>query len=246
MRMRNPDVIHLVGEPTLWWTGATNLGVRWAIDNGAEMIMLLNNDCYVTPDTIGRLVEHTEQAGEAIIAPIQKDYDTKQDLYDTASECFLLGFTTLIPPKMKTESNHGDTVRRTKLIIGGRGVLIPIRVFERIGLFDDVNLPHYGADHDFYMRARKQGIPLLSALDAVVYIDNRRTTLARRLGTLSFSEFRMTLTSPQSHRNVRDLTALFKKHYPIRGLHHVGVALNLMRYAIVYAYKRMTHLLRLS
>ncbi len=56
-----PEVVHLLGEPTLWWTGATNLGIRTATNRGAGTIMLLNNDCYVTPETIERLMAHGQR-----------------------------------------------------------------------------------------------------------------------------------------------------------------------------------------
>lgn len=243
LRAMYPGVTRLSGGTDLWWTGATNLGIRWAMGHGATHIMLLNNDCYVAPDTTKRLVAHMQQTGEAIIAAVQRDYATKQVLYDTASACLLLGFTTFMSPRVLSKSSRQKTLLPTKLVIGGRGVLIPASVFERIGLFDEEALPHYGADHDFYLRARQQGVPLLTALDAIVYVDNRKTTLARRLGTLSFAEFRSTLSSRRSHRNLKDLNALFKKHYPLKGLHHVGVTLNLMRYVLIYLCKRASYLL---
>ncbi len=243
LRATYPAVTRVSGGAELWWTGATNLGIRWAIRHGATHVMLLNNDCYVAPDTIQRLVAHMQQAADAIIAPMQKDHATRQVLYDTASACLLLGFTPFITPRAVTKNPSQETLSPTKLILGGRGVLIPATVFERIGLFDEEALPHYYADHDFYLRARQQSVPLLTALDTHVHVDDRKTTLARRLGTLSFAEFRTTLSSRRSHRNLRDLNTLFKKHYPIKGLHHVGVALNLMRYFVIYICKRISCLL---
>ncbi|KKS69007.1 MAG: Glycosyl transferase, family 2 [Candidatus Daviesbacteria bacterium GW2011_GWA2_42_7] len=47
-----PEILITRGEPSLWWAGATNLGVRAAISRGAKQIMLLNHDCYVEPDMI--------------------------------------------------------------------------------------------------------------------------------------------------------------------------------------------------
>lgn len=237
---RYPEVVRLLGDSTLWWTGAINVGIRWATADGAERIMLLNNDCYVAPDMVERLAAHADHMPTAIIAPVQKDYATKKVVFDVATACLSLGFTTLIPPRVLTRSPEG-VLWPTKLIIGGRGVLIPAGVFARTGLFDEANLPHYGADHDFYLRCRKQGIPLFTALDAVVYVDSGKTTLATRLGALSVREFVATLRSRRSHRNVHDLVTLFKKHYPLRGFHYVGVVLNLSRYSLRYLYERLRY-----
>lgn len=238
-----PEVVHIFGEPTLWWTGATNLGIRTAMDRGATNIMLLNNDCYVEPETILCLVAHARENDEAIIAPVQRDYFTKRVLCVTAATCYLLGFPTLVLPRKAINSLGEKRLLPTRLIIGGRGVLIPAAVFERLGMFDEVHLPHFGSDNDFYLRCRKQGIPLFVATDATVCIDNTRTTLAANVDQMGLKQFLQTLVDRRSHRNIRDLTALFRLHYPIKGLHHLGVALNLLRYGLLYACKRLKYLL---
>lgn len=238
---RYPEVMHLLGDSTLWWAGAANLGVRWAMADGAKRIMLLNNDCYVAQDMVERLLAHASKLGTAIIAPVQKDYDTEKVIFDDrAGACFLLGFPSFIPPQWWTMRRSRDQLLSpTRLIMGGRGVLIPAEVFKRVGLFDETALPHYWADHDFYLRCRKAGIALLTGLDANVYVDSRRTTLASELGALSVSDFVESLHSRRSHRNLRDLNALFRKHYPVKRLHYVGVTLNLARYLAVYLWQRV-------
>ena len=60
-----PEVVRIVGTPELWWTGATNLGIRYALSCGAELVMLLNNDCYVAPDATSELIELWQQSGES-------------------------------------------------------------------------------------------------------------------------------------------------------------------------------------
>jgi len=241
-----PEVVHVLGEPTLWWTGASNLGIRTALDRGATSIMLLNNDCYVTPETIDRLVAHVQRAGEAVIAPIQRDFLSKHLLCVTASTCFLLGFPTVIPPWGVRSHRSTEELLPTKLILGGRGVVIPASVFQQVGLLDAVHLPHYGSDHDFYLRCRKAGISLFIATDSIVEVDHRTTTHASTPGRMGFSQFLKTLTDRRSHRNLRDLTALFKLHYPIKGLYHLGVTLNLLRYFVLFSWERMRRAVMLS
>ena len=233
-----PEARCVFGPPTLWWAGATNLGIRAALNDRARYIMLLNHDCYVDSDTIGRLLSHTRQASDAVVAPIQKDFFTKQVTAVTAGTCFLLGFPTVVFP-WKKEDLQTPRLLPTRLVLGGRGALIPASVFERVGLFDEINLPGYYSDHDFYLRCRQRGIPLRVATDCAVFIDNTRTTLAAQPGELSLREFLITLRVPRSHRNLRDLSHLFKFHHPIRGLYHTGVALNLLRYCVIYACKRL-------
>jgi GT2 family glycosyltransferase len=235
-----PEVVYVLGDSTLWWTGATNLGIRTAISRGAERIMLMNNDCYVAPDTIATLINHSKKRAKAIIAPVQKDFDTDEYLCTAYRECFLLGFSSLASRTIAEKPANKNALISSKLIAGGRGVIIPIDIFRKVGLFDEVALPHYGADHDFYLRCRKQGIPLYVALDSTVYIDQRRTSAAAQPRELTLKEFYQTLFSRHSHRNLRDLTVLFKKHYPIKHFYYLGVVLNITRYFLVYLWQRTT------
>lgn len=233
-----PEVLIIRGEPRLWWAGATNLGIRAAISRGAKKIMLLNHDCYVEPDTIEKIVAHAEQRANALIGPALLDYVTRQPLPTIARTCFLLGFP--LTTSLKKNKYLGQSgLLPTKLILGGRGVLVPTSAFERVGLLDEVNLPSYYADFDFFLRCRSRGIPLFIATDARVYVDDTRTTVARRLEEMSFKDFLRTLMVPRSHRNIRDLTTIFRFHYPIKGLHPIGVALNVIRYFMLYCCKRL-------
>ena len=233
-----PEVLIITGEPRLWWAGATNLGIRAAMSRGAKKIMLLNHDCYVEPDTIEKIVAHAEQRANALIGPALLDYVTRQPLPTIARTCFLLGFP--LTTSLKKNKYLGQSgLLPTKLILGGRGVLVPTSAFERVGLLDEVNLPSYYADFDFFLRCRSRGIPLFIATDARVYVDDTRTTVARRLEEMSFKDFLRTLMVPRSHRNIRDLTTIFRFHYPIKGLHPIGVALNVIRYFMLYCCKRL-------
>ena len=243
LAVRHPEVIHVPADPALWWTGATNFGIRTASARGARTIMLLNNDCYVTPDTLMRLAAHSPPRAPAIIAPLQRALNDRRLLTNLATTCFVLGFPTLPLPAPTLRSGEQRLVP-TNLILGGRGVLVPMEVFDRVGLFDDVRLPHYGADHDFFLRCRRNGIALYLALDAFVDVDDTRTTVAANLGSMSMRQFAATLTDRRSHRNVRELSTLFRLHYPVQGLHHFGVALNIIRYALIYIARRIVFLAR--
>lgn len=236
-----PEVTRVVASSDLWWSGACNRGIAAARQEGATHIVLLNNDSYVEADTLDRLVTHAAMVPDAVIAPLQSSLQSGKTWVPAATTCFLLGFPTLAlhravrPDRVLTEA---------RLILGGRGTLIPVSVFDRVGLLDEENLPHYGADHDFYLRCRRRGVRLLIAHDARVIVDEHRTTLAARARHLSFPAFLTTFHDRRSHRNLRDLTALFRLHYPIKGLHLLGVGLNVARYTSLYLVQRAVDRIR--
>src|SRR5436309_12520790 len=44
LKDNHPDVHLLHGSGNLWWSGAVDLGCRFAIERGASRLLLLNND----------------------------------------------------------------------------------------------------------------------------------------------------------------------------------------------------------
>ncbi|MGI9200737.1 MAG: glycosyltransferase family 2 protein [Woeseiaceae bacterium] len=234
-----PFCMRIRADASLWWSGATNVGIRKAIELGATQVMLLNNDCFVEPSTISELMDQTGKAGGRVVAPIQRAASTGNVLVARTATCFTLGFPTIVFPHMRHVSSTSPALMPTKMIVGGRGVVVPVDVFEQIGLFDEAAFPHYGADHDFYMRCRENDVSLSIATRASVEMDDTRTTVARNLGEMSWRRFRDSLRNSRSHRNVATLASLFKRHYPVRLLYFVGVVLNLARYFASYLLARV-------
>jgi GT2 family glycosyltransferase len=238
-----PAVIRVPGSSDMWWTAATNLGITEALKRGAGTIMLLNNDCYVQDDTVGVLLEQHAGVPHAIIAPVQRNLHTGKILTRPMTSCFLLGFPTLHLPGRHWHRPDQQQLRATGIIIGGRGVLIPAAVFSQVGMLNEEQLPHYGADHDFYLRCRKLGIGLYIAGNTVVDVDESTTTRASQPGSLDIRAFVDSLRNRRSHRNIAELGNLFRLHYPIPGLYPLGVALNLLRYTCLYLAARAVHVL---
>lgn len=225
----------------LWWTGATNVGIREALDHGSsEYVMLLNHDCFVEPGTISTLVAFADKNDRVIVAPTQVDIRSGAIKVQKASTAFLIGFSTVIPPATQTT----EPFIKTGMIVGGRGALIPRHVFADVGLLDEERLPHYGSDNDFYLRCKNAGYQLWVSTLSKVAIDTESTSLATNIGLLSVREFLSTFRNRKSHRNIRDQINLFRKHYPVPGLYFLGVLLNLTRYTVIYIFARMAALLR--
>ncbi len=238
-----PQVRRICGSPALWWTGATNLGIKTAIEDGATHLILLNNDSYVEVDTVAVLLQHASRSPNSVIAPMQRNIEDHSLFVPAATTCFLLGFSTLLLPHAFRRNGEQKATLPAPMIMGARGVLVPKTVLDRVGLFDEDRLPHYGADHDFYLRCRKGGVSLLIATNAVIRIDNSKTTLAKNYTNMSAREFVATLRDKRSHRNIRDLAGLFRLHYPIKRLYWIGVGLNLARHTARFLLQRSLGLL---
>jgi GT2 family glycosyltransferase len=236
-----PDVQVLREGPDLWWTGATNAGIRHALGQGATMVMLLNCDCIIDPASVDSLLE-SALATRGVVAPLQRDLASGEVTVSRAGTAVWLGLPTTYASRAVPDS----ALAKTQMIVGGRGVVIPREVFETVGLLAEHDLPHYGADHDFYLRCRRAGIPLMIQSSATVFVDSGTTSLANRTGDLSFAELRESLTNQRSHRNIRALAALFRRNYPVKPLWWIGLVLAVARYVLVWTVKRPITLLAIA
>ncbi len=238
-----PDVECISASSDLWWAGATNVGISRALQKGAERVVLLNNDCYVEENTLSTLVSHADLHPAAIIAPLQKSFHTELIVTSVIRTCFLLGFPTVILGRNVPKDRDRDGLVRVPLIRGGRGVVIPASVFNMVGFFDEHELPHYYADHDFYLRAREMEVPLYLAVNAVVGVDDTRTSVASDTGAMSIKSFLASFNTRRSHRNTEAISAIFKKHYPVPQLYFIGMCLYYFRYILIYFLARLARLL---
>ena len=210
-----------------------NRGIDAALSAGAESVMLMNPDCVLDGAEAQQLFDQSESMG-SIVAPIQVDLDSGTAFCAGAVPLLSLGFPTLFEPKKR-----GGLTDRFAIVAGGRGVVIPRSVFETIGKLAANDLPHYWADHDFYLRARRRGIAQHITDGVAVRVDQERTSSAADPRSLGWAGFRASLTEPRSHRNLPSIRAFFRRNYPIRPLHRIGTGLYLARYFASWAFRRL-------
>ena len=238
-----PRVTCLRGSSDLWWAGATNIGIKYAVEMGSKLIMPLNHDCYVRSDTITNILKASEIVTNSIITPVQFNLRDKKNLI-CATSFFLMGFPTVILPGKWCELFSSGNLLSTGLIIGGRGAVIDAEIFNAVGYFDELALPHYGADHDFYLRCKKSGIKLLTCLDAMVDIDDNELNQNNEHTAIASHGYISTLLKRNSHRNIKDTYTLFSRYYPLPGLAILGMTLYLIRYSLVYFFRFSLGILR--
>ena len=74
-----PEVIFTQSECNLGFGKANNMGLRYAVENGYDYVYLLNQDAWVFPDTIEKLIHvHKLYPEYGILSPIQMQADMLQ------------------------------------------------------------------------------------------------------------------------------------------------------------------------
>lgn len=166
IREEFPETILLFGDGNLFWTAATNMGVRYALERDATHVMALNDDTLPFEDFMEQMVRWNKEKPHALLGALDLEFATQKPYSGGERINWMLNrYDNLldeIPEEEQTglhESTH----------LPGRGLLIPREVFEKIGLFDEEGLPHYMADYDFTHRALRHGFKNYCNFDAKLY-----------------------------------------------------------------------------
>ncbi len=162
-----PEVILLHGDGNLWWTGATNLGVRYALNQRAEYIMTLNDDTIAPSDFLEKMIYWAEKKPKALLGAFLLDAKTKKPVYGGAIINWKLANSIALLDTLKPEDQHG---LHEVTHFPGRGLLIPAEVFHKIGLYDAKRFPQAAADYDFTHRAVRAGYRIFCNHDAKLLI----------------------------------------------------------------------------
>jgi GT2 family glycosyltransferase len=96
----------------------------------------------------------------------------------------------------------------------GRGTLIPVSTFHAIGLYDADNFPHYTADYDFSLRARKAGYALVLHPACYLYSKTKLTGISNIHTKISFGQWLESFTSIRSPSNLRVRLRFGLRHAP--------------------------------
>jgi GT2 family glycosyltransferase len=163
-RSEFPQVQLLSGDGNLWWSGAINKGVEYALNDDVDLILWLNDDTSVESQTLTRMVEAFQRAGDrSIICGRVKSVFTGNDEWVGGPPVWHPEFDVWTPPDLSRP------VIPLTYPPGGRGVLIPSGCFREIGEICSRVFPQYWADHDFHYRAMKAGYQYFLATEAVIW-----------------------------------------------------------------------------
>lgn len=159
----------LKGDGNLWWTGATNKGIKYVLKhaNSKDFVLTINDDTQFKSDYVHTLVSTSQKHHRAIVGSVGFASQKLQKPIETGRICnwHTHGGFALKQPLPKNWKTQPPKPVDT---LSGKGVLIPIEVFQKIGFYSK-HLPHYGADMEFVLRAKKTGFPVLLSYQALVY-----------------------------------------------------------------------------
>lgn len=166
LRTEFPDVIILHGDGNLFWTKAINMGIRKALELGASYVFTLNNDTVATFDLLERMMYWAERTPDSLLGALDVNFKTKKPYYGGEIINWPLAKSRYLLTELNENDRHG---LHEVSLFPARGLLIPRKVFDKIGLFEEKKLPHYMADYDFTHLAIRNGFKVYCNYDAKLY-----------------------------------------------------------------------------
>ena len=163
-----PDVDYILNENNLRFSGGNNVGIRHALESGAEYIMLLNNDTIVDNDFLTRLVEVAQEDQDVGMAGPKIYYhrDPKRIWYAGGKIEWWKGAISHIGVR-EIDKGQYDRTAETDYITGCC-VLVKRNVIEKIGMLDDA-FYIYGEDADWSVRASRAGYRLMYVHSSMIW-----------------------------------------------------------------------------
>lgn len=142
-------------EPENWGVAkGNNIGIRAALSDGCEFILLSNNDTVLNPDTIQMLMSGMAEMGTTMSVPKIYYHDTGLIWYAGGRIDYFRG-GTIHDGQLKADSEAFSSRSLTEYA-PTCFMLIQRNVFDRVGLMDEDYFVYYD-DTDFVWRATKSG-----------------------------------------------------------------------------------------
>lgn len=164
----HPEVKILYGDGGLWWSGSVNKALNHIIEKPFTHFLLFNNDNIVDCDFFNNLTKAIDEIGPGnIISSKVINIYPKEHIGN--------GGVTFDRKRIKYIKNSDSNKRAIVNTAGGMGVLIPLDIIHKIGLFNAVNFPQKSGDTDFFLRAEKIGMQVNYYLGMKVFNDNSIT-----------------------------------------------------------------------
>ncbi len=167
------DLIFIQNKENSGYTGGNNLGIKEALKQNADYVLILNPDTTVDENAIEILIQKSQKLAAQIVCP--KIYFSDSNKIWFAGGVLdlnnVLGSNRGVNEEDKGQFNKDEEME----LVTGACMMVQKDVFAKIGLFDERYFLYY-EDTDFCFRARKKGFKIMYIPEAVVYHKNAQAT----------------------------------------------------------------------
>ena len=154
----------------LGFSGGNNVGIRQALSDRADYVLLLNNDTVVDEKFLINLIKFAgTKKVPSIFGPVVLNYDS--EIIQSAGIFYYLN-TASGKINLKNHKYDLDALERNYQevdYIDGSAIFIPSKIFRVIGLLNVEYYPGFYEETDFCMRAKKRGFRLFCVYNSKIW-----------------------------------------------------------------------------
>lgn len=162
------EVEFIQSEKNLGFGPANNIGIKLAYEKGAEHVLLLNQDTWIEPEVVEKLISASLQHPEfGIISPIHLNGDG--DLLDNNFGLILSRNTGRLLLGDSVKGNYSKMVYDVPFVMAACWFVTKTCI-EKVGFFDPL-FYHYGEDDNYCQRALFHGYKIGIVPTAFIYHD---------------------------------------------------------------------------
>jgi N-acetylglucosaminyl-diphospho-decaprenol L-rhamnosyltransferase len=200
------------GDGNWWWTKCINEGIKHAIRNSSDFVLLLNDDNEIEENYIHKLLDDYNSLPDgSILGSMSVSIDNRSCIDVSGYKSFNKLTMNMIPYSYSTSNNDIKNGVLKSVCLSGRGTLIPLSVVNRLGTFDE-RFVQYGSDYDYTLTAHEKGIPVYISWNAKVFNYTKLTSFERNVSEVSFSKFIKSFLSPYSSKSIKKNYLFYYKH----------------------------------
>jgi hypothetical protein len=155
----NNKIVIIKNNENLGFSGANNIGIKYALENECEYILLLNNDTEIDKDLIKNMVDSSMKNNNAIISPKIYYYNEPNMIWSAGGG--LNWKKGLSFHYGQDEIDKGQYNKQKEIDFAtGCCILIHKSVFDKIGFLAEEYFLYF-EDTDFCVRAKRAGIKII-------------------------------------------------------------------------------------
>lgn len=171
----SPSVIHerfpearvIENSENLGFVEGNNVGIRRALQQGADYVLLLNNDTVVDPQMLTALISVAESDTQiGIVGPLIYYYDQPETIWNAGN---MVDWRAGESRPSCVDEQDGDVLTSYEVdYVAGCALCIKRQVIERIGLMDP-RCFFYCEDTDWCLRGWAEGYRVVVVLQACIW-----------------------------------------------------------------------------
>jgi GT2 family glycosyltransferase len=163
------DRVRLIrNEDNLGYAEGNNVGIRHALESGAEYVWLLNNDTVVAPDALVAMVALAQSdPGIGIVGSKIYYFDRPETLWFAGATIDWKRAISVHTGRLEKDTGQYETEKEVDRVTGC-SMLVRREVLEDVGLFDE-KFFLYAEEVDLCVRARNKGFRNFYAPKSIVY-----------------------------------------------------------------------------